>query len=333
MKKMIFSICLLLSLSGFCQDRLLTKKIIYTISVTDNKVKSSSSGDSIVYDYNVNRRFWWEAMDYILGEAKNKRLTLYSDKGDAIVWDTMLNNLSKQIKNAYGKELKKKEIEAIFENEIRKIQFEEEWTYNSSSMLIDKKVIAYCPIISRDSVALVGEEITTQESFSFPIGWIRPKQANANDTILICRDLRYTMPIYNSTPYHWWDSNLEAEYSIPYFETFFSQAENGKISVYEDPDLVDALKLSNVSKRREYTKNESIVKSLAENNISETDTTIKLKYNSDNIDYLRFGEEIYFDKTNCNFIKNCNYVAPVVRIFASDNSFIGYYPIYYVRKR
>lgn len=333
MKKLIFACFILLCASSFAQDKLLTKKIIYTISVTDNTVKSNSKSDSIVYEYKVNRRFWWEAMDMLLNDVKGKKLALHSQRGDTIVWDTMINNLCKKIKLAYGKDLKKKEIQEILDNEIRKIQFEEEWTYNPQTMLINKKVIAYCPIICRDSVALVDDELKTQECFNFPIGWIYPSNATSSDTTLICRDIRYTMPIYNYQPYRWWDSNLEAEYSIPYFDSFIAKAEDGVISVFEDPDLVDALSRSDVVKRREYTRTETVVQSLAENNVAESDTTIKLKYNSDNIEYLRFGEEIYFDKTNHNFIKNTNYIAPIIRMFSTNGSFIGFYPMYYIRRR
>ncbi|MBQ9311417.1 MAG: hypothetical protein IJ213_00035 [Bacteroidales bacterium] len=334
MKKILSIIFfLLLTIDCFCQNKLLTKKIVYTLSVTDNSVKMKKDNDTILYEYKVNRRFWWEAMESLTNEIKTNKLSMYNSNGQVITWDSMTNELSKQLKVIYGKTLNKKEIQEILDNEIRKIEFEEEWTYNPSTMLIDKKVISYTPIISRDSVALVGEEMQVKEYFSFPIGKIYPKNLPNKDTILICRDIRYTMPIYNSKPYRWWDSNLEAEYSIPYFDDFFHKAETGLISVYDNPDIVDALTKGEIIKRREYSKNETIIKNLTENNISETDTTIKLTYNSEDIDFLRFGEEIYFDKINFNFIKTTNYIAPVVRIFATDGSLIGFYPIYYIRKR
>ena len=65
----------------------------------------------------------------------------------------------------------------------------------------------------------------------------------------------------------------------------------------------------------------------------ETDTIINLVYNGYDIDRLRFGEEILFDKKHLTFIKKVNYYAPVIRIFASDGTFIGFYPLYYIREQ
>jgi hypothetical protein len=334
MKKLIFCGILLISLSSFAQQRLLSKKIVYTIPITQSHIKSSSKADSIIYDYTVNRRFFWEAMDLIMSDIKSKKLYLHSFSGDTITCDSMITSLTKQLSKTFLKTFSKKDIQDVLDNEIRAIQFEEEWTYNPQTMLINKKVLSYCPIIERDSVALIGEDLEAKPCFTFPIGWIYPKgDVTTKDTSLICRNIQYNVSIYNPIPYHWWDNNLEPEYSLPFFSAIIDKAEKGEINVFEDPNASEPFTKPNVLKRREFQTLETIVKTDKDNNEQNVDTTLVLHYNSENIDHIRFGEEIYFDKINFNFIKNTNYIAPIVSIFGKDNSFRGYYPMYYIRKK
>jgi hypothetical protein len=334
MKKLIFCGILLISLSSFAQEKLLSMKIVYNVPITQNHIKSSTKADSIIYDYTVNRRFFWETMDVLMSDIKSKKLYLHSFSGDTITYDSMITSLTKQLNKKFLKNFSKKEIQDVLDNEIRSIQFQEQWTYNPQTMLINKKVVAYCPIIERDSVALVGEDLTTKPCFSFPIGWIYPKgDIKTNDTILICRNIQYNVPIYNSTPYHWWDNNLEPEYSLPFFSSIIDKAEKGEINVFEDPNSSEAFTRPMVLKRREFQTLETLIKSDKNNNEQSIDTTLTVHYNSENIDHIRFGEEIYFDKVNYNFIKSTNYLAPIISIYGKNGDFHGFYPMYYIRKK
>jgi hypothetical protein len=53
----------------------------------------------------------------------------------------------------------------------------------------------------------------------------------------------------------------------------------------------------------------------------------------DNITYLRFGEEWYFDKNTFSFSKNVNYISPMIEILGLDNELRGLMPIYYIRRK
>ncbi|MBR1775346.1 MAG: hypothetical protein IJ759_07480 [Bacteroidales bacterium] len=334
MRKLILLFTIFISLSSFSQERLLTKKIVYKINVTDNKVRQLAQKDSIEYNYIVNKRFFWEAMDGLISDLKSKKLYLRTFNKDSVVWDSMINNLTKQLNAIDLKKYSKKDIEKVLENEIRSIKFMEEWTYLPETMMINKKIIAYCPVIERDSVTLVDEELKAVTSFAFDLGWIWQNDVKpSNDTLLLARNLQYTMPIYNPTPYRWWESNLEAEYSIPFFDALIEKADSRQILCYESPDAVEPFSKSELDKRKKHSQTVSIIQNIGEDNEIETDTIITLTYNSDDIDHLRFGEQILYDKKSHNFIKSVNYYSPIIRIFTSNNIFIGFYPLYYIRKQ
>ena len=63
------------------------------------------------------------------------------------------------------------------------------------------------------------------------------------------------------------------------------------------------------------------------------DTIIKGNYNTDNLDYLRFGDEWYFDIPSSQFVKNVNYLSPMIQIIGMDGGLRGLMPIYYLRRR
>lgn len=334
MKKLILISLMLIPFAVFSQNKLLTKKIVYSVPIVQTNIHNTIGKDSISYNYLVNRRFWWEAIDNVLQQAKNKTIVLHNFHGDTIAYDSMINNLNRQLTKSFKRTFSKKEIQDVFDNEIREIKFEEQWTYNTNTMLIDKVVTAFCPVITRDSVAYNDQEIKAEHGFAFDIGWIYPKSnKNTNDTTLICRNIQYTIPIYNQKPYKWWDNNLEAEYSIPYFSLMLSKAEKGEVLTFEDPNSAEAFTKPNVVKRREMKKVVPIYKTDKNNEEQINDTTVVVRYEVENIDCLRFGEEIYFDKSSCNFIKNTNYVAPIIRIYSDKGEFRGFYPLYYIRKK
>jgi hypothetical protein len=64
----------------------------------------------------------------------------------------------------------------------------------------------------------------------------------------------------------------------------------------------------------------------------ETDTVMRIKYTSEEIDFFRFGQQWIFDLETLTFYKQINYFAPVIKLTASDNSFRGFYPLFYIRK-
>lgn len=167
MKKILFIVFAFSAFIGFSQEKLLTKKIVYTINLTENTVKSDKHKDSIIYNYKVNQRFFWEAMDIFMDNWKNKKINVLDENGKNIVWDTMLVKLNLKLSKYYNKKIDKKEIQNILENYITKLSFKEEWTYNTETMLINKKVLAFCPIISIDSLHLTEEGFEAKEGFCF----------------------------------------------------------------------------------------------------------------------------------------------------------------------
>ncbi|MDO5760644.1 MAG: hypothetical protein Q4Q06_06430 [Bacteroidota bacterium] len=336
MKQSIFLFSILCcSLFAQSQEKLLTKRIVYLVDITENVVKQEKNKDTIVSNYKVNERFWWESMDVLMQKWKEGDLKVYNHENKILVWDTMLRQLNTSLERYFKRKLDAKQVQNILDNNINKVEFEEEWTYSPTTMLINKKVLSYTPIIAIDSLYLTDEGFATKNAFLFPLGTIKQNNSieDTNNLLLITRNIQYTIPIYNYEPYLWWKSNLEEEYSLPYFETMINKAENMEIPIFEGQDQTEALQKHSVLKRRNYTTRTQIIEDLGENMTNEYDTIINLKYNAEDIDYLKFGEEVYFDKTNMTFLKKTNYLSPMISIKDNKGEFLYYYPLYYIRKK
>ncbi len=334
MKKLLIIVALFSLSNVLAQEHLLTRKIIYDVNFTSSSVKSTSTKDTVQYDYLVNKLYFWQANDEIIKQIKNKQTSFKNLKGETLNYDTIINNLCKALNLHYNAKYNKNNIQEVLDNEIRAIKFLEQWTYNPQSMLIDKKVLAFCPVVKRDSVALVDLDLKTKEAFSFELGWIfNTPSTKPKDTILIANNLQYTMNIYNKQPYQWWNQNLEAEFSIPYFEMLFNKAENSQIEVFSQPNSTESLSQPEVIHRRDHTQNISTFELDAQNTEIEKDTIITLKFNSEDIEALRFGEKIIFDKANLRYEKQVNYLSPIIYIFSSNGDYHGMFPIYYIRKK
>lgn len=330
----VFMAVLSMWLSAYSQERLLSMRIIYEVPIMQAKVGSSQMRDSVVYDYLVDKRFWWQTIDFVNAAAKDKKLFFLNDKGDSLNYDTVMCALTTAFGKVYGRTCTKEEVQRLIEEEVRAIKFEEQWFYNSESMLIEKKVLAFCPVIRKDTVVLQGEELQTVEAFRFELGWIKPKgDVISRDTLVLARNIEFTMPIYNPQPYHWWDAHLEAEYSIPFLEKLIARTESGEMKAYENPSASEELLRTDILKRRQFDILERLTASDTEGNVKERDTVVKAFYGSENIDHFRFGEEWCFDKVNLNLIKRTNYFAPMVSIFGKQGDFRGLYPLYYIRRR
>lgn len=325
---------LLCVITGFAQERLLSRKIVYQVPIMQGRIVSSIAKDSVAYDYLVDKRFWWQTIDELVSAAQSRKPVFSNSKGEPMVYDSILSHLVSALGKSENREVSKQDALKAIEQEVRAIRFEEEWYYDSETMLIRKKVLAFCPVIARDTIAMEGEDLSLAESFHYEIGWVRPLgEASLRDTVVVARNIEFSIPIYNPQPYHWWDSHLEAEYSIPFVEGLISKAENGQIKVWQEPSSSTELAKPEILRRRQFDVLETLVLTGQEGQTTEQDTVVKASFTADNMEVFRFGEQWCFDKTSFRFVKCTNYFAPVVKIFGKEGDFRGLYPLYYIRTR
>ena len=181
---------------------------------------------------------------------------------------------------------------------------------------------------------LTDEDLVAKEFFRYELGWIFPSaKPEMKDTLCVVRNIHFTIPIYNKKPYHWWDSHLEPEYSIPYFESYMQKAELGQIKVYAQPISTENYSRGDILKRKQFEMMVTIDTEDIYGNIVPKDTILKGNYNTDNFDYLRFGDEWYFDIPSSQFVKRVNYLSPMIQIIGLDGGLRGLMPIYYLRRR
>lgn len=330
----VLLIAILIPFLSFSQDRILSKKIVYDVDIMRSRIEQTKEKDSIAYDYIVDKRFFWQAVDTIFAKAKKKDFLFMTSFHESLSFDSIMKNLKRDYLIHFKDTLTDKKAQKLLEDEIRVIKFEEEWTYNPSTLMVNKRVIGYNPVIRIDSIKLQDDDLIPYEFFRFELGWVYPKgTAVLKDTLCLVRNIHFTLPIYNKTPYHWWDSHLEPEYSIPYFETYMQRAEQGQIKVYAQPNSTDSYTKQEILKRKQFEMMTTIDTKDIYGNIIQKDTIIKGNYTTDNLDYLRFGDEWYFDPSTLHFIKNVNYISPMIQIIGLDGSLRGLMPIYYLRRR
>lgn len=320
-KKLILLLSLaIISLNSLGQDKLLSMKIIYSVPIMKAEIKSSAEKDSIQYTYIVDKRFWWQTFDKIISKSQTP-------------YDTLVNRFSKTLKEKFNREFSVAETKNLIDNGVRKIEFEEKWFYDTKTMLIKSEVVAFQPIITIDSIVLEGEDLAIKEIFSYPLGWFKPNQeSKKSDKVIIASNIEFTMPIYNPIAYQYFFNHLEAEYSLPFLDMLLAKAENNSIKTYETPSSSTCFNKVEIIKRLEHQEREVIVSEDSLGNVMETDTVMRIKYTSEEIDFFRFGQQWIFDLETLTFYKQINYFAPVIKLTASDNSFRGFYPLFYIRK-
>lgn len=321
LKKLILLLSLaIISLNSLGQDKLLSMKIIYSVPIMKAEIKSSAEKDSIQYTYIVDKRFWWQTFDKIISKSQTP-------------YDTLVNRFSKTLKEKFNREFSVAETKNLIDNGVRKIEFEERWFYDTKTMLIKSEVCAFQPIITIDTIVLEGEELAVKEIFSYPLGWFKPGEASKkSEKVIIASNIEFTMPIYNPIPYQYFFNHLEAEYSLPFLDMLLAKAENNSIKTYETPSSSTYFNKVEIIKRLEHQEREVIVSEDSLGNVMETDTVMRIKYTSEEIDFFRFGQQWIFDLESLTFSKQINYFAPVIKLTASDNSFRGFYPLFYIRK-
>lgn len=313
---------------------MLSKKIVYEVKIMQPRIEQSVKKDSILYDYLVDKRFWWQTIDTVISQVRSKKISFKTFERENLVFDSIKKDLQKKYLACFRDTLTDKMFQRLLEEEIRAVRFEEEWSYNPQTMLIDKKVIGYSPVITMDSVFLKDEDLAIKEFFRYELGWIYPSlKPELKDTLCVVRNIHFTIPIYNKKPYHWWDSHLEPEYSIPYFESYMQKAEMGEIKVYAQPNSTENYSRADILKRKQFEMMVTIDREDVYGNVITKDTIVKGNYNADNLDYLRFGDEWYFDVPSLQFVKNVNYLAPMIQIIGLDGELRGLMPIYYLRRR
>ncbi len=320
-KRLILLVCLaIFSFNLFGQDKLLSMKMIYSVPIMKGEIKSSAQKDSIQYEYIVDKRFWWQTFDKIIAQSQTP-------------YDTLVNRFSKTLKEKFNREFSVDETKSLIDNNVKKIEFEERWFYDTKTMLIKSDVVAFQPIITIDSIVLEGEDLAIKEIFSYPLGWFKPSQASKkSDKVIIASNIEFTMPIYNPIPYQYFFNHLEAEYSLPFLEMLIANAQNNKIKTYEMPSSSTFLNTIELIKRLEHQERETIVEEDSLGNVIEKDTVIKKRYSCQEIDYFRFGQKWIFDLESLTFSKQINYFAPVIRLTSSNGEFRGFYPLFYIRK-
>lgn len=228
---------------------------------------------------------------------------------------------------------------------ITKLRFLEKWIINKSTAEVYKKVIAVCPLLSKDSsyIPLFRIKLDTTQNILHAV-------SNIKKSALISQRIRYDVFINNQknqagarlqrVPHDtlqnndWWFDNIEPSNRLNFIDIILNTALSGKSRLYDYfESTVSSIQLKNGL----YHTDTLTVPNPAhpENNKDTTIITHK-DFDKNSIAKIRFMEEWYFDNKTYNFTKKIAWISPMEAVFdATTGEFRGYrelFRIYFDKK-
>lgn len=149
-------------------------------------------------------------------------------------------------------------------------------------------------------------------------------QLRAQDKILI-KNIEYDVPICNQYSYNitgieevysdWWDRNIEPSKRIPFLKSILNKAESGAVKVYDDKDKL--LTTNDIYKILYLPDTVSYQNVLPPFDIMDTVILSRIYY--DDIQYLRFQEQWFYDVKTFKIEKQIIKYSPVWVEFDQEN--------------
>lgn len=221
---------------------------------------------------------------------------------------------------------------------IPKLRFLEKWIINKTTSEIYKKVIAVCPLLSKDSsyIPLFWIKFDTT-------GNIQQAVSDVQESSLISKRIRYDVFINGSWKLEtgnwklnndWWVDNIEPTERANLMDIILHTALSGKCRLYdyfETPITSEQLK-----KNFYHTDTITVPNPTNSENNKDTTMIVHKTFDKNSITKIRFMEQWYFDDKNYTFTKKVAWISPMEPVFASTNGeFRGYreiFSIYFDKK-
>ena len=198
-----------------------------------------------------------------------------------------------------------------------KLRFTEKWYINTKSLEFDKKVLAICPLIFKDSVT------------SLPLFRIKFDTSNINENKeAVSERIRYDVNIINpANSREWWIENIETSKRDKFINLLLDAGTSGKFKTYgyyNDPVSSEELK-------KTFSRTDTLKKQKPYPPYDSYDTVVHNTINKKEITKIRFLEEWFYDNNSSSFTKKVKGINPIIRKYdEATGEFRGKMPLFWI---
>ncbi|MEI6694840.1 MAG: hypothetical protein WCO13_02125 [Bacteroidota bacterium] len=320
--------------------------VFTAISCNKNKEKVEQLvTEKIQYDVNIKNTDsdldWW--IQNIEGPQRDKFINLFMDAIDEnklkifnmnhaeVSLENVVSNLFTFDTIQLQKNGKKKQIiDTVFVSNlfniksITKIRFDEKWTFNEKTLMINKDIKGFCPL-------LVNKKTSNPTSFlELPLFWIYPDTNSKSDTsrnFIITKKIQYDVFIKSiDKGKDWWVENIETTDREKFLKCILDVASKGKLKVYDFfMNPLDKNKFAALIHRTD-----TVVMQRLTEPFDNYDTVVKFDFDQKSILKMRFIEEWSLNIQTFKFYKKVLAICPLVEGLDDKGNVRGYTPLFWI---
>ncbi len=310
----------------------------------DKKIPEQLVTEKIQYDVTIkspNRDLdWWiqniegpqrdKFINFVFNSVEEEKIKIVNMNQKAVTLENVISNLFTFDTIQLQKNGKKKQIiDTVFISSlfniknITKIRFDEKWTFNPNTLMVNKEIKKFCPV-------LVNEKKEGTASIDSPLFWVYPdtsKKSDSTDNMLITKKIQYDVFIKSiEKGKDWWVDNIEPTDREKFLKTILDEVAKGKIKTYDfflNP--LDKKKFNNLLHRTDTVTLQRITEPF-----EDYDTVYKVDFDQKSILKIRFIEEWSLNTQTFKFYKKVLSICPMVEGLDDKGNLRGYTPLFWI---
>ncbi|NVN95837.1 MAG: hypothetical protein HXX18_11195 [Bacteroidetes bacterium] len=327
-KLSVFTLFILLAVSchknNAKSEQLVTEKIQYDVNI------KNTDSDSEWWIQNIEGPQRDKFINLVFNAVEEKKIKIFNLNHQEVSLENIVSNLFTFDTIHLQKNGKKKEIiDTVFISNsfdiknISKIRFDEKWTFNEKTLLVNKDIKGFCPI-------LVNNKKNNTASTNLPLFWIYPDSTVKSDTtnnVIITKKIQYDVFIKSiDKGKDWWVDNIETTDREKFLKTIIEVAAKGKIKTYDFfMNPLDKKKFGEM-----LHKTDTIVMQRLTEPYADYDTVLRTDFDQTSILKMRFVEEWSLNTQTFKFYKKVLAICPMVEGLDDKGNLRGYTPLFWI---
>jgi hypothetical protein len=305
-------------------EQIITEKIQYDVTIKNN------DSDLEWWIQNIEGPQRDKFINIIFDNINENKLKIFNMNHQEVSLESIVSNLFTFDTIQLQKNGKKKQIiDTVFISNsfniknITKIRFDEKWTFNEKTLVVNKDIKGFCPV-------LVSEKRKDIASTDLPLFWIYADtntKTDSTDNLLITKKIQYDVLIKSiDKQKDWWIDNIETTDREKFLEKIIEVVAKGKIKAYDFfNNLLDKKKFEELLHRTD-----TVVMQRLTEPFDNYDTICKTDFDQKSILKMRFIEEWTLNTQTFKFYKKVLAICPMVEGLDDKGNLRGYTPLFWV---
>ena len=305
-------------------EQLVTEKIQYDVNI------KSSDSDLDWWIQNIEGPQRDKFINVVFNAVEEKKIKIINLNQQETSLEKIVSNLFTFDTIHLQKNGKKKQIvDTVFISNtfdiknVTKIRFDEKWTFNEKTLLVNKEVNGFCPV-------LVNKKANSTAFADLPLFWIYPdttKSSDSTNKFLITKKIQYDVFIKSiDKGKDWWVDNIETTDREKFLKTIIDVAAKGKLKVYDFfMKPLDKKKFAEI-----LHKTDTVVMQRLTEPYADYDTVLRTDFDQTSILKMRFVEEWALNTQTFKFYKKVLAICPMVEGLDDKGNLRGYTPLFWV---